>query len=432
MSILLKLPSNIQIFNRGEKVVYINPDVPAWIVTNHNGEVILSLCDGGNSIEDIVTQFRDLYGAELAEKVNNFLKYSISTGFFDTPSNEEIPIIKSYGKLNLVQFSISSICNLNCRYCYATDRRESNQPRMTLQDYQRVVDDVLTISQDVKFTLTGGEPLINKDCFAIAKYIQSKGCFVDLLTNGTLINDSNVESIKECFNKITISLDGSDQEKHDYFRGRGSYKKTQKAIHLLESNGIAYELSMTVNKQNITDIEEMAAKYGSKLRFAPLFPAGNARESEVDLSIRGKEYYSALHSAQNVNPLSFCESALENSKYCRACKCAVGNQELSVSSTGDVYPCQLLHYQEFLIGNVHNTPISELWKKSPIVERFSRLTVDNIEGCRDCAFKYICGGACRARAYHECGRLDVSGEFCEYEKEAYLQGIIDYYGTNLL
>lgn len=431
MSIRLKIPSNVQRFVKGDKVVFINPDVPAWVVTNHNGELILSLCNGQFSIEDIISQFRSLYGDDLSSKVRSFLKYSIATGLFDIPGEGEVPLMKSYGKLNLVQFSISPICNLSCRYCYATDRRESNQPRLTLFDYQRIVDDVLTITNDVKFTITGGEPLTNKDCFSIAQYIRSKGHFVDLLTNGTLINESNVSLIKDCFDKITISLDGSDKDKHDYFRGKGAYDKTQKAIKLLENSGVSYELSMTVNKKNIADVEGMAFKYGSKLRFAPLFPAGNAKNTTEDLAIRGKEYYDALNSARNVNPLSFCESALENSKCSRACKCAVGNQELSVSPTGDVYPCQLLHYPEFLIGNVHDTPISELWMNSPIVERFSKLTVDNITGCKDCAFKYICGGACRARAYHECGRVDVSGDFCEYEKEAYLQGILDYYGNNL-
>lgn len=432
MPILLQLPACVKKYVRGDKVIFINPDVPAWVVTNNNGAVILSLCNGSHSIDEIVNHFSDLYGSQIAEKVRRFVQYTISTRIFDVPSESEIPIVKSFGKINLVQFSISPVCNLNCRYCYATDRTENGQKRMTVEDYKRVVDDILTISEDAKFTLTGGEPLTNKDCFAIAKYIKSKNCFVDLLTNGTLITANNVLLIKECFDKITISMDGSTSDKHDFFRGKGAYEKSSNAVDLLEQYEVDYELSMTVNKVNIDDVEAMANKYGNRLRYAPLFPAGNANKSDVDLSISGKEYYDALNSASNVNPLSFCESALENSKHCRACKCAVGNQELSVSATGDVYPCQLLHYPEFLIGNIHDTPISELWKTSPIVERFSRLTVDNIEGCKDCSFKYICGGACRARAYHECGKVDVSGKFCEYEREAYLQGIIDYYGTNLL
>lgn len=432
MPIYLQLPEVVQRFERGDKIVYINPDIPSWVVTNHNGDLVLSLCHGEYSTDDIVDQFRELYGTETAIVIQSFIKKTIESRLFDSPPQGQIPILRKNGSLNIVQFSISDTCNLNCRYCYATDRKESGQDKMRYSDYVSVIDDITSHFDDVLFTITGGEPLLNKDCFSIAEYIKSKGCYVDLLTNGTLINAGNIDKIKSFFDRVTLSIDGSSRDKHEFFRGKGSYERAQQSIDLLKTHDIPYELSMTVNRINIKDVEQMALKYGSHLRFAPLFPVGNANKSDVDLTITGLEYYNALKSAPNVNPLSFCEDAIERSKECRACKCAVGNQELSISATGDVYPCQLLHYPEFLIGNIHSAPISELWHNSSIVERCARLTVDAIEGCKDCAFKYICGGACRARAFHECGRVDVCGRFCEYEKEAYLQGIIDSYSNNLL
>lgn len=432
MPIYLRLPKSVQRFERGDKIVYINPDVPSWVVSNHNGDLVLSLCNGDYSTDEIVEQFRAQYGNSVANDIQYFISKLIESRLFEIPPESQVPIKRKVGTLNIVQFSISASCNLNCRYCYATDRKEYGQKRMHLSDYIRVVDDISAHFDDVFFTITGGEPLLNTDCFKIAEYIKSKGSYVDLLTNGTLITENNVTLLKEFFDRVTISIDGSTKERHEFFRGSKTYERTQKAIQLLKEYCVPYELSMTVNRINIKDVEQMALKYGGNLHFAPLFPAGNANKSEIDLSITGKEYYTALKSARNVNPLSFCEEALEQSKKCRACKCAVGHQELSISPSGDVYPCQLLHYPEFLIGNIHDTTLSELWKNSPIVERFARLTVDNIEGCKNCAFKYICGGACRARAYHECGRLDVSGHFCEYEKEAYLQGIIESYRNNIL
>ena len=60
------------------------------------------------------------------------------------------------------------------------------------------------------------------------------------------------------------------------------------------------------------------------------------------------------------------------------------------------------------------------------------MTVDNIEGCSTCAIKYICGGACRARSFHEGGDIMSSSPFCEYEKEAFIDGIIEIYSKNAL
>jgi radical SAM protein with 4Fe4S-binding SPASM domain len=168
------------------------------------------------------------------------------------------------------------------------------------------------------------------------------------------------------------------------------------------------------------------------LRFAPLFPAGNANKSEVDLTITGKDYYDVLSKTEGVNPLSYCESTLAASQQCRRSKCAIGGAELSISATGDVYPCQLLHYPQFLIGNVHERSLVDMYHNSEIVKDCSKMTVDNIEGCKSCAIRYICGGACRARAFHEKGNIMVSGDFCEYEKSAFINGIFDLYSENAL
>lgn len=94
--------------------------------------------------------------------------------------------------------------------------------------------------------------------------------------------------------------------------------------------------------------------------------------------------------------------------------------------------CQLLHSKDFYAGNVKDSSIIEIYNNSNILEKCRHLTVDNIKGCSTCFLRYVCGGACRARAYHECGKVDVSGNFCEYEKKAFVDGIFEIYSENLL
>lgn len=428
----LKLPSTVQQIVEGEKTIFFNPDIPSWVVTDHNGALLLSLCNGTQTKEEIINLFKEEYGCEASAMVDKFLTYAIGSRLFDTPSPGETPILHKNGRLSIVQLSISPSCNLNCRYCYATDRRESGHPRMTLEDYQRVIEELCEMSEIVKFTLTGGEPLLNTNCLDIARHIKQKGHYVDLLTNATLVDENNVGRIAEVFDMVTVSMDGSNEELHESFRGKGTYRRTEHAIDLMISHGIDTRLSMTVNRLNIHDVAAMARKYGSRLSFAPLFPAGNAKKGDQDISISGSEYYMALRNAEGVNPLSYCESSLDEAQECRNCKCAMGDSELSISATGDVYPCQLLHYPEFYIGNIHEKNIREMYEQSPVVERCRHLTVDNIEGCSTCFLKYVCGGACRARAFHECGDIKQSGSFCEYEQRAFIDGIINIYSENRL
>ena len=427
-----KLPDNITKIERDGKILFFNPDMPAWLVTNANGAFLLSLCNGENSVEDILGALSEVGNDEQRRIAEQFFKEALDSGVFDTPTEGECPIKSERQQLSSVQLSISSCCNLNCKYCYATDRVESEYPKMTAADYKRVVDDILDYSPGTEFTITGGEPLLNLEVFEIAAYIKGKNAGVDLLTNATLISESNIGKIRGCFDRVTVSIDGSDEQKHERFRGKGSYGKTMKALELLEQHGVPYHLAMTVNRLNIGDVEAMAKMYGDRLTFAPLFPAGNANKQAEDISITGAEYFLALKRAAGVRPLGYCEATLDAAQCQRRCKCAVGGAEISISPTGDVYPCQLLHYPQFKMGNIHEQKVSELHKNSQVSDFCSRLVVDNIEGCASCFLKYVCGGACRARAFHECGDIGQSGSFCEYERMAFIDGIFEIYSKNKL
>ena len=58
--------------------------------------------------------------------------------------------------------------------------------------------------------------------------------------------------------------------------------------------------------------------------------------------------------------------------------------------------------------------------------------MDSIAKCKECAIRYICGGACRARGYYETGDVAASGDFCSYELNAFLDGIVKIYSRNIV
>lgn len=421
----LKMSPHVQVISRGDKLIYINPNIPRWIVTDYAGSLILSLFDGTNSYEEILNTAIEGFGKSNEKKITKFCSSILSSGLLDcVPPHPK----RHRMMLSSVHLSLSDNCNLNCTYCYAKARQEKGFPKLSYLEYIQIVDDIININPNVVFTLTGGEPLLNKDCFKIAEYIKSKQARVFLLSNGTLFNDNNIEQIARLFDLVTLSIDGPNEKVHSLTRGN-NYSKVIEAIQLLEKHKIDYTLSMTVTKYNISFIEEMANKFGNRLNFAPYFPVLNETS---DLAISGLEYFHALKSSTGVRPLSYCESALENAQNNRCHKCAIGDGEFSISATGDVYPCQLLHTDIFLCGNTHEQSITDIYFNSKIINECSRLEVDAIEGCKDCPIKYICGGSCRARSFYGCGDIKSSSEFCEYEREAFYDGIISIYSQNIL
>lgn len=104
-------------------------------------------------------------------------------------------------------------------------------------------------------------------------------------------------------------------------------------------------------------------------------------------------------------------------------KCALGDAEVSISSSGDVYPCQLLHYSAFKIGNIKEQSFAEIYD-SEKMKQFKMHTADCIKKCKECDFKLLCGGACQARHFSETGSLDIAGNFCEYEQNGIIDGLI--------
>jgi len=148
------------------------------------------------------------------------------------------------------------------------------------------------------------------------------------------------------------------------------------------------------------------------------------------LAITGKEYYKALSSAKGVNPLSYLCSSLDRAKKERIMKCAIGDAEINISDNGDVYPCHLLHVPQFRAGNVKEASLESIYLFSDVLKSCRNLTVLEISKCLKCPIRFICGGACRARAFYEKGRIDVSDDFCEYEKLAFMNGLFDLYSLD--
>jgi MoaA/NifB/PqqE/SkfB family radical SAM enzyme len=82
--------------------------------------------------------------------------------------------------------------------------------------------------------LTGGEPLLYKDWYGLAKYIREKKLRTFLATGGMLLEE-NAEKIVDCIDHIQISLDSGKSEIHDKSRGvKGSFEKIIRGIEKID------------------------------------------------------------------------------------------------------------------------------------------------------------------------------------------------------
>ena len=108
---------------------------------------------------------------------------------------------------------------------------------------------------------TGGEPFLRKDVFDLCRYTHSKGLRSIITTNGVLIdNDIAEDIVNSKINHIHFSLDGLE-ETNDFFRGKGTFKKTIDAISILNrkrnDNCFSTGIACTVMDKNVRELYDM-------------------------------------------------------------------------------------------------------------------------------------------------------------------------------
>jgi radical SAM protein with 4Fe4S-binding SPASM domain len=118
---------------------------------------------------------------------------------------------------------------------------------------------------------------------------------------------------------------------------------------------------------------------------------------------------------------------------CMRSPCGAGSHALGFDYEGNVYPCeQLTNFEELRMGSVFaEQPVSpvgaracgtflhDLVMTSPVVGEQKRRTVENIEECRDCAFRMFCAGGCTAEAFAVNRTLLREDAQCAFYRKAF-------------
>ena len=166
-----------------------------------------------------------------------------------------------YGSADII-----NVCNLHCTHCYWWLNRKENE-ELTLEQWQRVIDEKFKKKHIFIITLVGGEPTLRPDVIDLfVKQFPKRICIV---TNGTF----PLKKIKNLY-FYWISIDGT-KEIHEKIRGAGSWDKTRKnVLDYVNNNGEkAWKdiwITMTINSQNyktVTDVMEEWHDYTNKIGF---------------------------------------------------------------------------------------------------------------------------------------------------------------------
>lgn len=340
--------------------------------------------------------------------------------------------------LRLVAWEITRNCNLNCIHCRAAATRGPYKGELDTKTCLKIIDQITEISMPIVI-LTGGEPLLRTDIFRIAKYGTDKGLKMVMAPNGTLITSSSARQMVESgIKRISISLDGATEERHDKFRGvEGAYKSSLEGIKIAKAAGIEFQINTTITKLNLEEIPKilsLAEKLGAvALHIFLMVPTGRGKYI-IDQEINAEEYENTLnwfYDQQEKTSLHLKATCAPH--YYRILRqraksegksvnfsthgadavtrgCLGGAGFCFISHVGIVQPCGFL---DLPCGDVTKNSFADIWNNSKVFE--SLRNVNNLKGkCGRCEYKKVCGG-CRARAYEATGDFMAAEPLCNYE-----------------
>ncbi len=336
-------------------------------------------------------------------------------------------------------------CNLDCTYCFYLEKEAMFQE----QKVHRMSDEVLDAyikqycesqnTSEIMFAWQGGEPtLMGVEFFekAVAlqkKYAAGRPVQNAFQTNGTLIDNKWCKFLaKEKF-LIGLSLDGP-RHIHNKFRvdrgGNPTFDRVMKTLKLMKAHRVEFNTLTCVTRQNAKHAVEIynflkstgstfmqfipiierkpddeATRLGLKLALPPDLAADDTDERVMPWTVQPKQYgqflidifeewvrhdvgtifvqiFDVMLNAWMGMPPPLCVFSE---------KCG---ESMIIEHNGDLYSCDHFVYPEYYLGNILETPMSELVRKEKQIQ-FGSDKLDKLpKQCLSCDVRFACNGAC--------------------------------------
>ncbi len=158
---------------------------------------------------------------------------------------------------------VTARCNLSCKFCFNRSTFASagrTLPEMPASHIKEIIDAVYDNGVDI-IRFTGGEPLLRKDLFVLARHAKSIGMDVLLNSNGTLIDKKAAVRIGRYIDNLLISLNSFSPESEARLGGTAeSFRRKIDSFRMVRKTGIWMLRAGTVaTPENITNLDYFTA-----------------------------------------------------------------------------------------------------------------------------------------------------------------------------
>jgi AdoMet-dependent heme synthase len=434
-------PPRLRVWSENGWHIYFDPYNFVWAKVNDSGRALIEEFRKHRTIpqlaERVAARFNLTYDKAEAS-IRSFADKLVEEGFLHRNRYRERDR-PQFSQLNfpaVMYLHMTNKCNLKCPYCYNKTDRETKiklerlglvDPTLSTQEYKNLISRAIECGVR-RLIFTGGEALMRTDVMELVEFARRENSrvYLEMLTNATKITDDIAGQMCQWLDGVTISLDGHEQHMHEFYRGKHTFEPTVQGIKRLARKRLQLGVRKPhiclvpvlteKNMINLTEIYKFSLEELKADNLAPvIFQAGDHQKVSINQIPTLDSYkQEATRLGEYLEKLTGGASAPGEPTLPRN-HCGAGHGEISVDPSGSVYPCQSLHYPEFMCGNVRETDIQEIYLQSPILVKQRGVTVETLAVCSHCDLRYLCNAGCRATAYNVYREMNAHNEiYCNY------------------
>lgn len=278
-----------------------------------------------------------------------------------------------------LDIELNNYCNLRCAICeydLAEEFKKDQTPKMQIdiELVKKIIIDGIPLGLSSIGTSVNNEPFMKKDIVDFCRWASQNGVLdIIVTTNATLMTKEISDSIIDSgITRLRFSLDAYSKDLYEQIRIGAKYEKTIENIEYFLSLKKKLNKKLPVTSVNFVLMEKNRAE---------LEQFKNYWRDKVDFV-----------AVQNLVPVDHTEMRVSDLRpVVENFRCPQPFQRLLIRADGEVMPCTYCNKGHYVLGNVYEKSVREMWK-SDFMQQLRKAQLNgnyrNYKTCVDCSSSF--------------------------------------------
>ncbi len=250
-----------------------------------------------------------------------------------------------------IHIEISNICNLQCSFCPAVERKKGT---MSVADFEAIVNQVGGMADQICLHLMG-EPLLHPNLREIVSICEAKGVRLFLVSNGVLLREKSGDFLMSpAFRQLNFSL-------HSFRDNFGDIDPSTylKKIFALTERAFVERPDLYINYR-LWNLADPRGSTASNRRMLGAIEEYFGVRLEDKIDVRSKKSLPIKNRLYLHFDTEFVWPSMDLPEHGASGRCYGLSSHFGILVDGTVVPCCLDKEGVITLGNIHERPIAEI------------------------------------------------------------------------